>query len=142
MLAFVQACDGVYKKLRFLRASLSNSSKIDSVLEDIFNFLFYCSLALLICKLTYAHRDDPIVVCCSQRACCSYIFSLPHLIFSVSLIGLDPWPILASFSAITVSFAFAFGNSVAKQVEGILFIAVRRPYDIGECYRSNSTKNA
>ena len=50
MLAFVQSCDNVYKQLRFLRASLSNSSKIDSVLEDIFNVAFYAILGLVACK--------------------------------------------------------------------------------------------
>ena len=47
MLAWVQSVDTVYKELRFLRASLSNSSKIDSVLEDIFDVFFYAVLGLI-----------------------------------------------------------------------------------------------
>lgn len=86
--------------MRFLRASLSNSSKIDSVLEDIFNILFYAVLFVLV----------------------------------LTVLGLDIWPLLVSFSTLTVSFAFAFGPSVAKNVEGILLIAIRRPYDIGKLH--------
>ncbi|CAB9522567.1 Mechanosensitive ion channel protein [Seminavis robusta] len=98
MLAFVNSTDNVYKQLRYLRAALSNSSKIDSVLEDSFNGVFYAVLAV-------------ILLC---------------------LCGFNPWPLLVSFSTLTVSFAFAFGPSVAKNVEGVLMIAVRRPYDIGD----------
>lgn len=98
MLAFVQSCDNVYKQLRFLRASLSNSSKIDSVLENIFDITFYSFLGLV-----------ALAVC-----------------------GFNPWPLLVSFSTLTVSFSFAFGSSIAKYVEGVLLIAVRRPYDIGD----------
>jgi hypothetical protein len=50
ILAFVQSCDLVYKRLRYLRAALSNSSKIDSVLEDIFNVVFYSILAVIFCE--------------------------------------------------------------------------------------------
>ena len=35
LLHFVQSCDGVYRKLRYLRASVGNSTLIDSVLENI-----------------------------------------------------------------------------------------------------------
>jgi len=80
MLAFVQSCDNVYKQLRFLRASISNSSKIDSVLENIFNLAFYAVLGLM----------------------------------ALTLCGFNPWPLLVSISTLTVSFAFAFGGSVAK----------------------------
>jgi small-conductance mechanosensitive channel len=45
---------------------------------------------------------------------------------------------LVSVSTLAVSFAFAFGPSVAKNVEGILLIAVRRPYDIGEPWRNDT----
>jgi hypothetical protein len=35
LLAFVQACDSVYKRLRYFRASVGNSSVIDRWLEQI-----------------------------------------------------------------------------------------------------------
>jgi small-conductance mechanosensitive channel len=93
-LAFVQNVDTVYKNLKFLRASIMNSSKIDSVLEDVFDVAFYAILTIII----------------------------------MTLLGLNPWPLLVSFSTVLVSFAFAFGPSAAKWIEGTLMIAVRRPY--------------
>lgn len=93
-ISFVQSCDYVYKHLRFLRAAINNSSKIDSVLEDVFDCIFYGALTILI----------------------------------MTLLGFNPWPLLVSFSTVMVSFAFAFGPSAAKWIEGTLMIAVRRPY--------------
>lgn len=56
MLHFVQSCDGVYKKVRYLRASVGNSTMIDNVLENIFNCTFYFFLALTIMSvMRYVH---------------------------------------------------------------------------------------
>ena len=46
LLAFVQSCDSAYKKLRYLRASVGNSTLIDKVLENFFNGMFAFCLAL------------------------------------------------------------------------------------------------
>ena len=35
-------------------------------------------------------------------------------------------------STVLVSFAFAMGSSAAKMVEGMILIAVRRPFDLGD----------
>lgn len=99
MVAFVQTCDWVYKKLRFFRASVANSSSIDQVLEQIFNFFFYIILALVIIS---------------------------------GVMDLDPWSLLVSISTLLVSFSFAVGASISKCIEGILLIAIRRPYDLGD----------
>lgn len=48
LLAFVQACDSVYKRLRYFRAAVGNSSVIDQVLEQIVDGIFYFVLLLLI----------------------------------------------------------------------------------------------
>lgn len=48
LLAFVQACDSVYKRLRYFRASVGNSSLIDRVLEQLIDCLFYFVLALVV----------------------------------------------------------------------------------------------
>lgn len=50
-LEFIKTCDNVYKKLRYFRASVGNSSVIDNVLESIINTLFFFVLALLIMSL-------------------------------------------------------------------------------------------
>lgn len=49
LLAFIQSCDNVYKRLRYLRASVGNSTSIDHVLENIFNgiFNFFLFLSVL-----------------------------------------------------------------------------------------------
>jgi len=98
LVSFVQSCDTVYKRLRYFRASVGNSSVIDHVLESIINAIFYFALGLLV----------------------------------LSLLKLNPWPLLVSTSTLLVAGSFAVGPSCAKAVEGILVIVGRRPYDIGD----------
>ncbi len=98
LLAFVQSCDSAYKKLRFLRASIANSTLIDKVLENFFNGVFSVCLALGV----------------------------------MTILKMNPWTLLVSMSTILVSFAFAFGPSLAQIVEGCIMIAIRRPFDLGD----------
>ena len=98
LLAFCQSCDAVYKKLRFFRASVSNSSAIDNALESIVDGVFWFILSLLL----------------------------------LSIMNFNPWPILVSITSLLVSVSFALGSSVSKYVEGVLLIAVRRPFDLGD----------
>ncbi|CAJ1961477.1 unnamed protein product [Cylindrotheca closterium] len=51
LLTFVMGCDSVYKKLRYFRASVGNSSVIDKVLEDIIDTIFFFVLVILILAL-------------------------------------------------------------------------------------------
>lgn len=51
LFSFVMGCDTVYKKLRYFRASVGNSSVIDKVLEDIVDTLFFFVLIILILSL-------------------------------------------------------------------------------------------
>ena len=51
MLNFVQSCDWMYKKVRYLRASVANSTLIDRVLEHDFNILFYFFLVLIVISI-------------------------------------------------------------------------------------------
>ena len=48
LLAFVASCDSVYKRLRYFRASVSNSSVIDQVLVSIVDGIFYFVLSLVL----------------------------------------------------------------------------------------------
>jgi hypothetical protein len=73
-LAFLQGCDGLYKKLSFFRASVGNASVIDEALEGIFNGFFYLILMLII----------------------------------LSILKINPWPLLVSTSTLLVSFSFKF----------------------------------
>lgn len=51
IVSFVQCCDNVYKKLRYFRASVGNSSVIDHVLENIIDGVFYFALGLIVLDL-------------------------------------------------------------------------------------------
>ena len=48
------------------------------------------------------------------------------------MLHLNPWTLLVSLSTVLVSFAFAMGPSAAKMVEGMILIAIRRPFDLGD----------
>jgi small-conductance mechanosensitive channel len=98
LLAFLQSCDTLYKKLRYFRASVGNASVIDHVLEGMIDVLFAFVLFLVI----------------------------------LSVMNFNPWPLLVSLSTLLVSFSFAMGSSASKCIEGILLIAVRRPFDLGD----------
>jgi len=87
LLSFVQTCDSVYKKLRYLRASVGNSSVIDQVLESIVNTVFYFVLGLIV----------------------------------LSMLNLNPWPLLVSMSTLLVTASFAVGPSCAKAIEVSIF---------------------
>lgn len=47
LLAFIQSCDSLYRRLRYFRASVGNASVIDHVLEAIFDGLFLFILFLV-----------------------------------------------------------------------------------------------
>ena len=44
----------------------------------------------------------------------------------LSILQINPWPLLVSISTLLVSVSFAVGPSAAKYIEGILLIAIRR----------------
>lgn len=98
LVSFCQSCDQVYKRLRYLRASVGNSTLIDNVLENIFNGAYGFFLILVV----------------------------------LSILQLNPWALLVSLSTVLLSLSFAVGPSAAKVVEGMIMIAVRRPFDLGD----------
>ena len=58
-LDFVKSVDSVYKELTLLRASISNSSKMDRAFETILNFGFYF---VLFCIVLSVMGVDPLVL--------------------------------------------------------------------------------
>lgn len=50
----------------------------------------------------------------------------------LSVLGFNPMALFLSLSSIILGFAFMISGASAKYFEGLLFILVRRPYDIGE----------
>jgi small-conductance mechanosensitive channel len=92
MMSFIKACDSLYRRMRFFRASVGNASVIDHALETILDGFFNFLLGLVL----------------------------------LSILQINPWPLLVSISTLLVSISFAVGPSAAKYIEGILLIAVRR----------------
>jgi small-conductance mechanosensitive channel len=65
----------------------------------------------------------------------SIIDGIFHFILALGLLSVmrfNPWPLLVSMSTLLVSISFAVGSSASKYIEGILLIAFRRPYDLGD----------
>ncbi len=60
------------------------------------------------------------------------IFGFVLALIIMSVLDLNPWTLLISLSTVLVSFAFALGPSAAKLIEGMIMIAVRRPFDLGD----------
>ena len=48
------------------------------------------------------------------------------------MMNFNPWPWIVSITSLLVSLSFALGSSMSKYVEGVLLIAVRRPFDLGD----------
>ena len=98
LLAFIQSCDNLYKKLRFFRASVGNASVIDHALEKIIDAVYLFVLTLTI----------------------------------LAVMRINAWQLLVSISTLLVSVSFAVSSSASRYIEGLLLIAVRRPYDLGD----------
>ena len=60
------------------------------------------------------------------------IFYIGLLFIVLTLLEYDTRTLLVTVSTVVLSVAFAIGSSISKYVEGIFFIAVRRPFDIGD----------
>ena len=59
LLDFAKSVDAVYKELRLLRASVANSTKMDSSFETIFNVIFYFFLGCIALAIL---GIDPLVL--------------------------------------------------------------------------------
>lgn len=55
----MKSVDGVYKEAKLLRASVSNSEKIDRAFEKTFNVLFY---AIVVCVILSQVGIDPLAL--------------------------------------------------------------------------------
>lgn len=84
LLAFLQCCDALYKKLRYFRANVGNASVIDNALESMVDGGFSFVLCLIV----------------------------------LSVMRINPWPLLVSISTLLVSVSFAVGSSASKWFEG------------------------
>ena len=53
-------------------------------------------------------------------------------LFLLSLLKYNAWSLLLSLTSLLVSFSFAFGQTVSRFVQGIILIAMTRPFDLGD----------
>jgi len=60
------------------------------------------------------------------------MFYIGLLFIVLTILEYDTRTLLVTVSTVVLSVAFAVGSSISKYVEGIFFIAVRRPFDIGD----------
>ncbi|CAJ1957662.1 unnamed protein product [Cylindrotheca closterium] len=60
------------------------------------------------------------------------IFYAIVVVVIMSQLGLDPMALFLSLSSVFLAFAFVIGSAASKYFEGILFILLRRPYNIGD----------
>lgn len=58
-----------------------------------------------------------------------YFFAVWVFLLSI---GIDVAALIASLVAFVVGFAFMVGGALSKAFEGLLFILVRKPYDVGD----------
>jgi len=70
------------------------------------------------------------------------VFNFILLLVILSMLQFNPWALLVSISTLLVSLAFAVGPSTARYIEGVLLIAVRRPYDLGDRVLIVNAENA
>lgn len=129
MLHFVRSCDSVYKDMRLLRASISNSGQIDRAFETIVNVLFYVFLAIIILAVL---GFDPLALFISISG---VILAFAFMIGAASSKYFEVSSALQA-SLLSVSGVTKFFRSQPLEPygisQGILFILARRPYDIGD----------
>jgi len=87
----------------------------------------YKKLRLLRASISSASQIDHATECIVN---CFFYF----LFFCILLarLKIDPLKFFLSMSSVILAFAFMIGSASAKYFEGILFILVRQPYDIGD----------
>lgn len=124
MVHFVRSVDKVYKEIRLLRASVSNSLKVDGQFEAVFDVGFY---TVVLVVALYALGIDPLAL----------FVSMSGLAVSISFSKCTNEFGSVSFyrqrSLIACRFPVVIGTASAKYFQGLLFILVRRPYAIGDC---------
>ena len=118
--SFVQACDNVYKQLRYFRASVANASLIDKFLEDIISNVFNGLLVLL---LLSALGFNPYPVLVSMAAL------LVSTTFAFKTSAANYIEVRTVYTCVYIKRLY-FAKCVC--VQGVFMILVRRPYDLGD----------
>jgi len=139
LLAFVQV------SMQFSAQSVFGGAIVRSTGCLLTNFL---SLRLQSCDTVYkrfrffkASVSNASVIDNQLERIVNYFFWLIQGMMVLFIMQINPWPLLVSMTSLLVSVSFALGPSLSKYVEGILLIAVRRPFDLGDRILINSTES-
>jgi hypothetical protein len=141
LLAFVQSCDMVYKRLRFFRASVGNSSVIDKVLQDIIDVIYVFILSLLILSML-KFNPWPLLVSISTLMV-SFAFAVGTSTSKLVEVSTQRFSTLLPRLYIS-KHRFFFSLLcilVCRHGQGILLIAARRPYDLGDRIVINNSED-
>eukprot|EP00550_Attheya_septentrionalis_P002041 CAMPEP_0198290392 /NCGR_PEP_ID=MMETSP1449-20131203/8286_1 /TAXON_ID=420275 /ORGANISM="Attheya septentrionalis, Strain CCMP2084" /LENGTH=1212 /DNA_ID=CAMNT_0043988897 /DNA_START=249 /DNA_END=3887 /DNA_ORIENTATION=- len=96
------------------------------------DFIKSCDKAYKATRLFQASIANSSQIDAAYESLINVVFYFILGLICLIILDLDPVQLFLSFSGIFLSFAFMFGSAGAKYFEGILLIAVRRPYDIGD----------
>ena len=69
------------------------------------------------------------------------VFYTLIVVIIMSQLGFDPLALFLSMSSVILAFAFMIGSASSKYFEGLLFILVRRPYNIGDLINVNGIES-
>lgn len=85
-------------------------------------------------KLRYfrANVGNASIIDHALESIVDWVFSFVLALVLLSAMRFNPWPLLVSISTLLVSVSFAVGSSASKWFEGMLLVAARRPFDIGD----------
>ena len=79
-----------------------------------------------------ANVGNASVIDHALESICDGAFNFVLLLIILTVMRFNPWPLLVSLSTVLVSISFAVGSSASKFFEGVLLVAARRPYDLGD----------
>jgi len=129
MLSFVQTCDVVYRRLRYFRASVGNSSVFDKVLENIINGFFAIGLTIVI--LSLLHFDPwPLLVSVS-----TLLVSLAFAIGPTAAKAIEGIILIAGLRYVTLPILQSRKETISLKVLKSFCLdacSFERPFDIGD----------
>ena len=135
MLNFLKACDKVYRRLRLFRATVVNSNQLDDALEIILNIFFYALLTCLILSFFFAINPTQIFLLTA-----SITAPVSFAIGSTS----SKW-FEVSHSFVNLNFKISHALNIIffryNTTKGVLFVLVRKPFDIGDRIAISDPKN-
>lgn len=107
---------------------------------SLFAFIQSCDSIYKRLRYFRASLDNASVISNVLERVTNAIFFFILILLIISVMKINPWNVLLPLTSLLVSFSFALGASISHAIEGILLIAVRRPYDLGDRIFFSSTE--